>query len=39
MISNEIKKQKNRRTLDSTDIKKKFKTALDEYLERTQDYI
>lgn len=39
MISSEIKNQKSRILIGSTDVKKKFKSAIDEYLERTQDYL
>ncbi len=36
MISFEIKNEKNKRLVDSTDVKNKFKTAMDQYLERAQ---
>ncbi len=39
MISAEIKNEKSRATVDNTDIKKKFQKIMDEYLERTQDFI
>ncbi len=39
MITSEIKNEKDKRTIGSTDVKKKFQTAMDEYLERTQDYL
>ena len=39
MISSEIKNEKEKRFASSTDVKNKFKSALDEYLERTQDYL
>ena len=38
MISVEIDNEKNKRIVDSTDVKKKFKSAMDEYLEKIQDY-
>jgi hypothetical protein len=39
MISSEIKNEKNKRLVGSDDVKKKFKSAMDEYLERTQNYL
>ena len=39
MITSEIKNEKEKRVIGSTDIKKKFQSAMDEYLERTQDYL
>lgn len=39
MISNELKKEKNNRLVGAEDVKKKFKSAMDEYLERMQDYL
>jgi ribosomal protein L24 len=39
MVSNEIKKEKNKNLIGSNDVKKKFKSAMDEYLERTKDYL
>lgn len=39
MISSEIKNEKEKRFASSTDVKNKFKSVLDEYLERTQDYL
>lgn len=39
MITNEIKNEKEKRAIGNTDIKKKFQSAMDEYLERTQDYL
>lgn len=39
MIANEIKNEKNKRLVGSTDVKKKFKSAIEEYLERTQDFV
>ena len=37
LLINENKKSKNNRLVGSDDVKKKFKSAMDEYLERTQD--
>lgn len=39
MISGELKKEKNNRLVGAEDVKKKFKSAMDEYLERMQDYL
>ena len=39
MISSEIKDEKSKRLTNSTDVKKKFQNVMDEYLERTQDYL
>jgi hypothetical protein len=39
MVSNEIKNEKSKSLVGSTDVKKKFKSAMDEYLERTQNYL
>lgn len=39
LLSNARKEKKNNRLVGSDDIKKKFKTAIDEYLERTNDYL
>ena len=39
LISNEIKNERTKRTVDSSDVKKKFKSAMEEYLEKTQDYM
>ncbi len=39
MIANEMKIEKNKRLIGSTDVKKKFKSAIEEYLERTQDFV
>jgi hypothetical protein len=38
LVSSELKNEKSKRLVGSNDVKKKFKNALDEYLERTQDY-
>jgi len=37
MVANEIKNEKSKRLVGSEDVKKKFKSAMEEYLERTQD--
>lgn len=37
IISNEIKSEKLRRVIGTNDVKKKFKDAMDEYLERIQN--
>ncbi len=39
MISNEIKSEKNKRLVGSADVKNKFKSVMEEYIERTQDYL
>lgn len=39
MISVEIKNEQTQRLVDSTDVKKKFKNAIDEYFERIKDYL
>jgi hypothetical protein len=39
MVSSELKNEKSKRLAGSDDVKKKFKSAMDEYLERTQDYL
>lgn len=39
IISKEIKNERNNRLIGADDVKKKFKNAMDEYLERTQDYL
>lgn len=39
LVSNEIKDEKSKIAIGSTDVKKKFKNEIDEYLERTQDYL
>ena len=39
MIAKEINKEKSERLVGVDDVKKKFKSALDEYLERVQDYL
>lgn len=39
MLANEVNEEKDDRLAGSDDIKKKFKKAMDEYLERTQEYL
>lgn len=39
MVIEELKKGKNYRLVGVDDVKKKFKNAMEEYLERTQDYL
>ena len=39
MIAKEINKEKSERLVGVDDVKKKFKSALNEYLERVQDYL
>ena len=39
MILNEIKEEKDKRLVGSKDVKKKFASAMDEYLERTKDFL
>lgn len=39
MLSREIKNEKSKILVGGTDVKKKFKSAMDEYLERIQDYL
>lgn len=39
MIAEDIKNEKNKKLVGSTDVKNKFKSAMDEYLERTQNYL
>lgn len=39
MISNEIKSESTKKLVNSNDVKKKFKNAMEEYLERTQNYL
>ena len=39
IIAQEINREKNERFAGAYDVKKKFKSALDEYLERVQDYL
>ncbi len=39
LVSSEIKNEKNRKLVNSSDVKKKFRSIMDEYLEKTQDYL
>ena len=39
MIAEELKKDRNNRLVGVEDVKKKFKSAIDEYMERMQDYL
>ncbi len=39
MLANEVNEEKNDRLAGSDDIKKKFKKAMDDYLERAQEYL
>lgn len=39
MLANEVNEEKDDRLSGSDDIKKKFKKAMDEYLERAQEYL
>lgn len=39
LIAEEMKNDKNQRLVGGEDVKKKFKSAMDEYLERTKDYL
>jgi DNA primase large subunit len=39
MIADEIKKEKTKKTVGKEDIKKKFMSVMDEYLENTQSYL
>lgn len=39
MLMEEVKRQREKKLVGTEDVKKKFKTALEEYLERTQDYL
>lgn len=39
MIAAEIKNIKNKSTVDNTDIKRKFQKAMEEYIEKTQEYL
>jgi len=39
MLAEEIKKERNKKTVGKTDIKKKFMSAMDEYFENTQNYL
>ena len=39
LVSKELKEDKGNRLVGAEDVKKKFKNAMDEYLERTQGYL
>ncbi|MDD4795664.1 MAG: DUF2357 domain-containing protein [Bacilli bacterium] len=39
MITNELKKERNKTTVDSTDIKNRFKNEFDEFLDKVKNYI
>ncbi len=39
MISAELKSEKGKTSVSSDDVKKKFQKAMDEYFEKTQDYL
>ena len=39
MVAEGLKKDKSHRLVGVDDVKKKFRNAMDEYLERTQDYL
>ena len=39
MISIEINEEKNRRLASTKDVRDKFKTALEEYFEKMQEYM
>ena len=39
LVAKELKEDKSDRLVGADDIKKKFKSAMDEYLERTQEYL
>ena len=39
MLANEVKEEKSDRLAGNDDIKKKFKKAIDDYLERAQEYL
>lgn len=39
MVADEIKKEKEKSLVDSKDVKNQFKSVINEYLERTQDYL
>lgn len=39
LISNEIKNEKNKRVTGAEDVKKKFQSVMEEYLEKTQNYL
>lgn len=39
MVTKQLNDKKNNRLVGSDDVKKKFKSAIDEYMERTQNYL
>ncbi|MDD4705603.1 MAG: DUF2357 domain-containing protein [Bacilli bacterium] len=39
IIAEELKKEKNKTEIDGSEIKNKFKSAIDEYLEKAQNYL
>ena len=39
MLAKNLKDKKNEKLIGADDVKKKFKTAMDEYLERMQDVL
>lgn len=39
LVAKELKEDKSERLVGAEDVKKKFKSAMDEYLERTQEYL
>jgi len=39
MVADEIKKEKNKKMVGKNDVKKKFMTIMDEYIESTQNYL
>jgi len=39
MIAEEIKKEKTKKQIGKNDVKKKFMSVMDQYLENTQNYL
>ena len=39
LVAEELKHDKSDRLVGADDVKKKFKNAMDEFLERTQEYL
>lgn len=39
LFSKEIEEQRNKESIGQKDVKNKFKDAMDEYIERTNDYL
>ncbi|MFA6753014.1 MAG: hypothetical protein WCR93_01935, partial [Bacilli bacterium] len=39
IITDELKKEKNKTEIDGSEIKNKFKSAIDEYLEKVRNYL